>query len=236
MSRINIQNNLQEVLRRIKSVSEKSNRASEEIEIVAVSKTHPPEAIAEAVQFGIKHIGESRIQEAEAKFSALERDYPQLKFARHLVGHLQTNKVVKAIQLFDLIHSVDTLHLGQEISQRAQNAGKTVEILIQVNTSGEKTKFGVEADKAILLTEAISQLHAIRIKGLMAIGKLSPEPEEVRSSFQLLRRIFNEIAKSNLRGVEMRYLSMGMTSDFEIAVEEGANLLRIGTAIFGARD
>lgn len=202
---------------------------------MAVSKTHSFEAIAEAVRGGIKHIGENKVQEAERKFQILEEAHPDCSFARHMVGHVQTNKVRKALKLFDIIQSVDSIKIGQAISKEAEKQKRKVDILVQVNTSGEATKYGVEPQESVNLVKSISELPNLNIKGLMTIGAFLPEPEDVRSCFIILRRLAEEISALNLPGVEMKYLSMGMTNDFETAIEEGASLVRIGTAIFGQR-
>ncbi|MDZ7260532.1 MAG: YggS family pyridoxal phosphate-dependent enzyme [candidate division KSB1 bacterium] len=227
---MSIPENIREIQRRIRQTCEKVGRSPEEIEIVAVSKTFSPEKIQEAVQCGIRHIGENRVQEAWAKFQQLGN------IARwHLVGHLQTNKVKKALQIFQTIQSVDTLYLGKEISKRVEDPGKPVEILVQVNTSGEKTKFGVSPERAIELVKELSLLSGIKVLGLMTIGAFLPDPEEVRPCFRILKELKEEILEQGIEGVEMKYLSMGMTDDFEVAIEEGANMIRIGRAIFGER-
>jgi pyridoxal phosphate enzyme (YggS family) len=184
----------------------------------------------------VKHIGENKIQEAEGKFLWLKDNAPEMRFTRHMIGHLQTNKVRKALQYFDLIHSVDSLKLGMEISRIASDIGKTAEILIEVNTSGEKTKFGLESESVLPLVESLAEAPGVKITGLMTIGAFLPDPEDVRPCFVKLRELRDEIAAQNIAGVEMRRLSMGMTNDFETAIQEGATMVRIGTAIFGARN
>jgi len=231
----NIEDRVKDVFERAAEAALKAGRSPDEIEIVAVSKNHPPEAVREAVRAGIKHIGENRIQEAEPKFRWLEENHPELQFKRHMVGHLQTNKSGKAIRLFQLIHSVDSLRLGNAISKRAVESGRTVEILVEVKTSTETTKFGIEPENAIELVESLAGLSGVKVRGLMTVGAFLPDPEEVRPCFIALRKLSEEIASRHIPGVEMRFLSMGMTNDFEAAIEEGANMVRIGTAIFGAR-
>ncbi len=197
---------------------------------MAVSKTVEPERINEAIRCGIEIIGENRVQEAEAKFKQITE-----KVEKHLVGHLQTNKAKKAVELFDFIQSVDSTRIAEEISRRALENRKILDILVEVNTSAEKTKFGVEPEQVLSLIETISKLEGIKIKGLMTIGLFSDDPEDTRPCFKKLKTLFEEIKSANISNVEMRYLSMGMTNDFEVAIQEGSNMVRIGTGIFGPR-
>lgn len=228
MSRI--EENLKEIESRIRQVAEKSGRGQDEIKLVAVTKTVEPVRIKEAVRLGVRVIGENRVQEAEEKFKEITE-----KVEKHLVGHLQTNKVKKALELFDMIQSVDSFHLAEEISKKALEKGKSMDVLVEVNTSGEKTKFGTEPVQTANLVESISKLEGIKVKGLMTIGLFSDDPESTRPCFKKLKSLFDEIKSSEIPNVEMRYLSMGMTSDFEVAIEEGSNMVRIGTGIFGPR-
>jgi len=225
-----IVDNINSVKQRIKITCQKIGKDVNEITLIAVSKTIPADKIKIAVENGIEHIGENRVQEAEEKFEQLG------KIATwHLVGHLQTNKVRKALQVFDFIHSVDSFHLAQEISKRALQFERIVNCLVEVNTSGETTKFGVSRDETIELVTKIARLPGIQIKGLMTIGAFLPDPEDVRPCFKLLKELRNEIQNADLENVAMKYLSMGMTNDFEVAIEEGANMIRVGRAIFGER-
>jgi pyridoxal phosphate enzyme (YggS family) len=228
MSRI--EENVKSVWSRIDKAAQASGRGGEKIELVAVSKTVEPERINEAIRCGIDTIGENRIQEAEGKFRQITEPVK-----KHLVGHLQTNKVKKAMELFDFIQSVDSERIASEISRRALDKGKVMEVLVEVNTSAEETKFGIEPDQALPLIETISRLEGIKIKGLMTIGLFSDNPEDTRPCFKRLKTFFEEVKSANVPGVEMKYLSMGMTSDFEVAIEEGSNMVRVGTGIFGAR-
>jgi len=228
---MSIANNIISVKQRIQHACEKVGRDPNEIILVAVSKTFSAEIIKTAVENGIEHIGENRVQEAEGKFEQLG------KIATwHLVGHLQTNKVKKALQIFDFIHSIDSFHLAQEISKRAQQAGQRIECLVEVNTSAEETKFGAAPEDTIDLSKKISQLPGIQLKGLMTIGAFLPDPEDVRPCFKLLKETRDELQRAGIENVEMKYLSMGMTNDFEVAIEEDANIIRVGRAIFGERD
>lgn len=207
-----------------------SGHRNEDITLVAVTKNVEPERIIEGIDAGIKIIGENRIQEAEEKFKFITKDVE-----KHLVGHLQTNKVKKALELFDLIQSVDSLHLAQEISKKAKEKGKPAEVLIEVNTSGEPSKYGVKPEEVSNLVEEISRLENIKIKGLMTVGLFTEDIEKARPCFVKLRNLFENLKSPKKENVEMKYLSMGMSSDFEVAVEEGANMIRVGTAIFGPR-
>jgi pyridoxal phosphate enzyme (YggS family) len=227
---LRIEENLKEIRSRIAKTATKGGRRGEEIRLVAVTKTVEVERIKEAIRCGVEIIGENRIQEAESKFTQIGENVE-----KHLVGHLQTNKAKRAVELFDLIQSVDSLHIAQEISTRASQIGKVMDVLVEVNTSGEKTKFGVEPEETLSLIEAISKLEKIRVKGLMTIGLFSDNPEDTRPCFMKLKTLFEEIKSANIPNVEMYYLSMGMTSDFEVAIEEGSNMVRIGTGIFGPR-
>lgn len=225
-----IAENLKRLEERIEKVALKSGRKGEDITLVAVTKNVEPERINQGIAAGIKIIGENKIQEAEEKFKFITRDVE-----KHLVGHLQTNKVKKALELFDLIQSVDSLHLAEEISKRAKEKGKSTEVLIEVNTSGELSKYGVKPDEVSNLVEQISELGNVKIKGLMTVGLLTDEMDKVRPCFVKLRNIFESLKRLKKENVEMKYLSMGMSSDFEMAIEEGSNMIRIGTAIFGPR-
>ena len=225
-----IEENIRSLKENIAKIAEKVGRNPEEIEIVAVSKTVEVERIKEALRCGIKIIGENKIQEAEEKFSKISE-----KFGKHLVGHLQTNKVKKAIGFFDMMQSLDSLKLANEISKRASESGKVMEVLVEVNTSGEESKFGIRPDEVLDFVKNISQLKGIRVKGLMTVGLFTSDFEKVRPCFRILKEIYERIKSENMPGIDMKYLSMGMTSDYEVAIEEGSNMLRIGTAIFGER-
>jgi pyridoxal phosphate enzyme (YggS family) len=225
-----IEDNIKDIRSRIEKAAEKSGRGAEEIKLVAVSKTIEPERINQAIRHGIDIIGENRVQEAEAKFKEITE-----KVEKHLVGHLQTNKAKKAIELFDFIQSVDSERIAKEISKRALDKGKVMDVLIEVNTSAEETKFGIEPDQTLSLIETILELEGIKIKGLMTIGLFTDDPKQTRPCFKKLKELFERINSANVPNVEMRYLSMGMTSDFEVAIEEGSNMVRVGTGIFGSR-
>ena len=222
--------NLEALRQRISSAALKSNRKPEDIKLIAVTKTIPVDLIEEAIEFGVREFGENRVQEAEAKIRALKPKYPEV--AWHMLGHLQTNKVGQALDIFDIIQTVDSERLAEEISKRA---GKPVPVLIEVNTSGEASKFGIELGKAIGLVRFAASLDKIKVQGLMTVGPLVDDPEAARPSFRQLRELRDKIIALNLPSVEMRFLSMGMTDDFETAIEEGSNMIRIGRALFGER-
>ncbi len=225
-----IEKNIKDIRSRIQKAAKKSGRSVDEVKLVVVTKTVEAERINEAIRAGVDIIGENRVQEAEAKFCQITQ-----RVEKHLVGHLQTNKAKKAIELFDFIQSVDSIHVAEEISRRALQRGKAMDVLVEVNTSGEATKFGIEPERVLSLIETISKLEGIRIKGLMTIGLFSDNPEDTRPCFKKLKTLFEEIKSADIPNVEMHYLSMGMTSDFEVAIEEGSNMVRIGTGIFGPR-
>jgi len=226
-----IERNIKNVKENIAKAAEKAGKNPEEITLVAVSKTVEPERIREALRHGIEIIGENRIQEAEEKFKKIPE-----KSEKHLVGHLQTNKAKKAVELFDMIQSVDSLRLAEEISKRARQKNKIMDVLVEVNTSAESTKYGLEPDGVMDFMKQISNLEGIKVKGLMTIGLFSSDMEKVRPCFIRLKKIFDELKEKEIPGIEMKYLSMGMTQDYEVAIEEGANMVRIGTAIFGKRE
>ena len=226
-----IHENLSRIQDRIAAVATRVGRDPDSIELVAVSKTKPVSLIVEAIEAGITHIGENRVQEAQSKHPQID-----LPVKWHLVGHLQRNKVKQALQIFDLIHSVDSPRLLAEIDRRSAASNRTTEILIQVNTSAEPSKYGLEPDQTLDFIESAHPYPHVRIKGLMTIGAFLPDPEAVRPMFALLRQLREKIIAQQFPNVEMDTLSMGMTNDFEVAIEEGANLIRVGTAIFGERE
>jgi pyridoxal phosphate enzyme (YggS family) len=226
-----LEENIRNVKESIAKAAEKAGKTSEEIVLVAVSKTVEPERIREALRCGIKIIGENRVQEAEEKFKQIPKESE-----KHLVGHLQTNKAKKAVELFDMIQSLDSLKLAEEVSKRAVQKNKIMDVLVEVNTSAELTKYGLEPDEVMDFMKKISELEGIKVKGLMTIGLFTSDMEKVRPCFKKLKRIFDQLKEENIPNIEMKYLSMGMTQDYEVAIEEGANMVRIGTAIFGKRE
>ena len=224
---MDIRENIIRLKERIEKAANRVNRNPEEITLVAVTKTVPPDIILQAIDCGIKIIGENRVQEAKEKFDIIGN-----RVQWHMVGHLQTNKVKDALKIFTLIHSIDSIKLAEEIEKRATN---TVECLIEVNTSGEPTKFGIKPEDLFRFYEDLKNFKKIKVIGLMTIGPgwAINDPEASRNSFKLLHDLRDELAQAFDQ--EFPILSMGMTSDFEIAIEEGSNMIRIGTAIFGPR-
>ena len=223
-----IKNNLEIINEKIKKAALKASRNPEEIKLVAVTKTATIEQIEEAISAGVEIIGENKVQEAKGKYQILTADIEW-----HLVGHLQTNKVKYAIEIFDLIHSVDGIKLAKEIDRRSLQFGMITNVLVEVNISGEETKYGIKPEEVEPFLKEISEFSRIRVKGLMTIAPIVEDKEEVRPYFRKLRELSKEIKKKNIKNVRMDYLSMGMTEDFEVAVEEGANIVRIGRGIFG---
>ena len=223
-----IKNNLEIINEKIKKAALKANRNPQEIKLVAVTKTATIEQIKEAISAGVKIIGENKVQEAKEKYQILSADIEW-----HLVGHLQTNKVKYAIEIFDLIHSVDSIKLAKEIDKRSLQFGMITNVLVEVNVSGEETKYGIKPEEVEPFLKEISEFSRTRVRGLMTIAPIAEDKEEVRPYFRKLRELFKEIKSKNIKNVKMDYLSMGMTEDFEVAVEEGANMVRIGRGIFG---
>ncbi|HEV3276704.1 MAG TPA: YggS family pyridoxal phosphate-dependent enzyme [Terriglobia bacterium] len=229
-----IARNVARVQERIAAACRRAGRRPEEVRLVAVSKIVPPERIREAYDSGLRDFGENRVQEAEAKRPALTGLDPTW----HLIGHLQTNKARTARELFGWIHSVDSLRLAEKLHRGAD--AHTAElaplpVLIEVNIGGEGAKSGVEEGAALDLARGISALGSLALLGLMAVPPYSDDPEAARPYFSRLRRLGKVIDSARLPNVRMDELSMGMSHDFEVAIEEGATLVRIGTAIFGAR-
>jgi len=223
-----IKNNLEIINEKIKKAALKVNRNSQEIKLVAVTKTATIEQIKEAIIAGVKIIGENKVQEAKEKYQILTADIEW-----HLVGHLQTNKVKYAIEIFDCIHSVDSIKLAEEIDKRSLQFGKITNVLVEVNVSGEETKYGIKPEEVEPFLKEISEFSRIRVRGLMTIAPITEDKEEVRPYFRKLRELSKEIKSKNIKNVKMDCLSMGMTEDFEVAIEEGANMVRIGRGIFG---
>ncbi|MGB6371235.1 MAG: YggS family pyridoxal phosphate-dependent enzyme [Atribacterota bacterium] len=223
-----IKNNLEIINEKIKKAALKANRNPEEIKLVAVTKTATIEQIKEAISAGVKIIGENKVQEAKEKYQILSADIEW-----HLVGHLQTNKVKYAIEIFDLIHSVDSIKLAKEIDRRSLQFGMITNVLVEVNVSGEETKYGIKPEEVEPFLKEISEFSRIKVRGLMTITPIAEDKEEVRPYFRKLRELFEKIKIKNIKNIRMDYLSMGMTEDFEVAIEEGANMVRIGRGIFG---
>jgi len=198
--------------------------------LVAAAKTRSAAEILEAIDAGVRMIGENYVQEAADVFAAVGR-----RARWHFIGHLQTNKAKKAVEIFDLVETVDSLALGRELDKRAAAAGKTMEILVEINSGREPQKAGVLPEDAAGLVRELAALPRLRVLGLMTMGPFEGDPENSRPSFKETRRVYDALKALDVPGVEMRHLSMGMSHSWRVAVEEGATLVRIGTAVFGPR-
>ncbi|MGA2076291.1 MAG: YggS family pyridoxal phosphate-dependent enzyme [Terriglobia bacterium] len=223
-----IKENVARVQERIASACQRCGRRPEDLKLLAISKTFPAECIRVAFEAGLRDFGENRVQEAQAKRPALS----DLNITWHLVGHLQTNKARTARELFHWVHSVDSLRLAQKLEQTG--AGR-LPVLLEVNLGGEESKAGVGEKEIIPLAEQVSQLATLELRGLMVIPPFFDDPEQVRPYFRRLRELAREIDARNFPNVSVQELSMGMSHDFEVAIEEGSTIIRVGTAIFGAR-
>jgi len=201
------------------------------VELEAAAKGQPPEKIIAAIEAGVRIIGENYVQEALAAQAVIGR-----RVRWHFIGHLQKNKVKKAVEIFDMVETVDSWELAQEIEKRAAALSKVMPVLIEVNSGREPQKFGVWPENVVALALKIAQLPHLELQGLMTMGPLAGAPEEARPYFRETRRLFEELKNIELPRGAMRYLSMGMTNSYRVAVEEGANIVRIGTKIFGPRD
>ncbi len=227
---VDVAANVRAVEARIARAARNRGRSPDEVLLVAVSKAIDAERIRQAIAAGVPALGENRVQEAKGKISLLGRQVPW-----HLVGTLQTNKAKDAVLLFDLIHSLDRVELGRELDRRARSVSKVIDALVQVNLAGEATKGGFPPDDLKNALEALAPLTGIRVRGLMTIPPLAEDPEASRPWFRQLRELATFVNGWGLDRAEMTHLSMGMSGDFEVAVEEGATMVRIGTAIFGPR-
>ena len=225
---MNFAENLNLIQQRIAAACARAGRDVNDVMLLAVSKTHPPETIRAAVECGQLHFGENKIQEAKAKIPLCPG-----KARWQFIGHLQSNKVRDAVELFEMIQGVDSLNIAREISKRAAQAGKTMPILLEVNVAGEGSKFGYQPEPLRAELNELNALPNIEIHGLMAIPPYTPVPEKARPYFQKLREL--KLQCEQILGAPLPHLSMGMSGDFEVAIEEGATLVRIGTALFGER-
>lgn len=227
---MNVKQRLEKVKDRIDKAALKCSRDPDNIHLVAVSKTVPANRVREAIEAGVTILGENYVQEARNKFNVLGT-FP---VSWHFIGHLQSNKAKYAVRLFDLIHSVDTLKLARELNKQANKVNKIQAVLIQINISKEPSKSGSDIENAANLLKDIVLLENLSVKGLMAMPPFFNNPEKARPYFSALRNLRDQILKAS-PGVVLNELSMGMTGDFEVAIEEGATFVRIGTAIFGER-
>jgi len=216
---INIESNLKDVKERIRKAAIKVNRDPDEIKLIAVTKTFPLDFINEAIKLGISSVGETKLQEAKKKFEEIGK-----KVEWHMIGHLQSNKVKEAVEIFDFIHTVDRMKIARKISDRCLELNKKMSILVQIDSTGDK--FGIKPEETIEFVNEIKKLDGIKVEGLMTIAPYI-EPEKTRPYFKNLKEL-SLICK-------LKHLSMGMSNDFEVAIEEGATMVRIGTAIFGKR-
>ncbi len=228
---MSIGENIEGVQQRILDACRRADRAPEDVRLIAVSKTMPGEFIRQAYAAGLREFGENRVQEAAAK----RQELADLNVVWHLIGHLQSNKAKLACQLFDWIQSVDSLHIAERIDYSAVAGGRKLPVLIEVHLGEETSKFGVEEDELAQLAEQVGALPSLDLRGLMVLPPFFDDPEDVRPYFRRLRELAARIEARNLPGVSMRELSMGMSHDFEVAIEEGATIIRVGTAIFGER-
>jgi len=226
-----IRENLERVRDDMRKAAIASGRDAGSIKLVAVSKTVAPDRIRKAVQAGATDLGENYVQEARGKIEALRGE----PITWHFIGHLQSNKAKYVVKLFDLIHSVDGIKLARELDKRAEAIGKTQKVLIQVNMAGENTKSGIASEEALDLVRQVSRLKSLTVQGLMTMPPYFNAPEKVRPFFFFFRIIRDHIMQANIPNVDMKELSMGMTGDFKVAMEEGATIVRVGTAIFGER-
>jgi|UniRef100_UPI003FF007E7 pyridoxal phosphate enzyme, yggS family len=226
-----LKENLSVVEENIKKACEKAGRDRNEVTLIAVSKTKPVEMLEEVYDTGIRNFGENKVQEMCEKMDVLPKD---IKW--HMIGHLQRNKVKYIAGRTELIHSVDTYRLAEEINIQAKKKNIIIPILVEVNIAGEESKFGTSAEDAMLLVEDISKLENVRIKGLMTIAPYVEDAEENRPYFRKIKQLAVDIANKNIDNVSMEILSMGMTGDYMVAIEEGSTMVRVGTGIFGARN
>lgn len=226
-----IRESMEQVKQAINEACEKSGRKKEEVTLIAVSKTKPIEMLREAYDAGARDFGENKVQELLEKIPEMPDD-----IRWHMIGHLQRNKVKYIVDKAFLIHSVDSLRLAEEISKEAVKKGVEVNILIEVNVAEEESKFGATIQQTLMLTEQIALLPSVHIQGLMTIAPYTENPEENRVFFQKLKQLSVDIAGKNIDNVNMNVLSMGMTGDYRVAVEEGATYVRVGTGIFGERN
>jgi PLP dependent protein len=224
---------LARVRARVTTAARRSDRSPEDITLIAISKTHPPAVVSKIIELGATDIGENRVQEAEQKIIEVGRN----KARFHLVGHLQANKARRAVNLFDVIHSLDSIDLARRLDRLCVEEGReNLQVLIQVDLGHEETKSGIEEAELASLAEGLDELSRLQLIGLMTLPPFFEDPEQVRPFFRRLRELRDELARRGVFEDRKGELSMGMTNDFEVAIEEGATMVRIGTAIFGERE
>ncbi len=227
---MSIRDNILRVQERLSEAAVRSGRTPEEITLIAVTKTVGIPEVKEAKAAGLSHFAENRVQLLMEKQADAELKYPMTDW--HLIGHLQTNKVKYLINRVSLIHSVDSLHLAKEIDKQAAKAGRIMPVLLELNISGEESKFGLKPENVSEFLEGFSQLKSVKLKGLMTMAPQIAETSEKRKIFRKLYNIYVDMSKKTIYNVDMSIMSMGMSNDFEVAVEEGSNMVRIGTNIF----
>lgn len=225
-----IKENLNKVLENIEKAAKRSGRSPKDITLIGVSKTIAPENIQTLVDLGVKNLGENKVQELVSKMPVIKGD---VKW--HLIGSLQSNKIKYIAGQVFLIHSVDSIKLAENINKEAKKRDILIDILVEINIGNEETKHGFSLEEAEEAIEKISLLSNISIKGLMCIAPFKEDPEENRTLFRTMKALYDKYAKENHSHIHMEYLSMGMTNDYEIAIEEGSNMVRIGTGLFGKR-
>lgn len=228
---IMLRENLQETEAKIAAACKRAGRDRKEVTLVAVSKTKPVSVLQEAYGLGVRVFGENKVQEIRDKYEVLPKDIEW-----HMIGHLQTNKVKYIIDKVKLIHSVDSLRLAETIEREAEKHGCTADILLEVNVAQEESKFGLKTEEVIPLAEKIAQFSHINLRGLMTIAPFVENPEKNRTIFADLHKLYVDMKEKNIDNGTVSILSMGMTNDYQVAIEEGATMVRIGTGIFGARD
>ncbi len=226
-----INENYEKVLNTINDVCKKCNRLTDDVSLIAVSKTKPVSALFEAYEAGARDFGENKVQELVDKYDKLP---PDIRW--HMIGHLQTNKVKYIADKVYMIHSVDSVKLAEEISKQAVKAKRIIPVLIEVNIAGEDSKFGIAKDECIDFIQSVNQLPGIAVKGLMTVPPFVENAEDNRQYFKALKQLSVDIMQKNIDNVCMDFLSMGMSGDYTVAIEEGANIIRVGTSIFGERD
>lgn len=222
---------LEEVEEKIQEACRRAGRDRSEVTLIAVSKTKPAEILKEAYDLGVRVFGENKVQELTEKFEVLPKD-----IRWHMIGHLQTNKVKYIADKVELIHSVDSLRLAETIEKEAAKRGRVIDILVEVNVAEEESKFGLKKEEVIPFIEKVAGFSHINVRGLMTIAPFVENPEKNRPVFADLRKLSVDITAKNIDNVNVSILSMGMTNDYEVAIEEGATMVRVGTGIFGARD
>ncbi len=226
-----IAENIENVRRRIREACFRCGRNPDDVHLVAVTKTFPPETIREAIAAGVLDLGENYVQELNEKRKQLEGE----RIRWHFIGHLQSNKVKYIADYIHLVHSVDNVRVAEEIDKRGEKANRKLDLLVEVHTTDEATKHGVLPEKAVELVREISGFPWVRVQGLMTMGPFSDDPNDSRPSFKQIVELRKKIEREGIPNVSMQHVSMGMTHDFEVAIEEGATMVRIGTAIFGPR-